>query len=207
MVWACIFTHSKPEKTNMPTFYRVRGVVYDTKRAALQALGNMQECRAIAKMIEITGHDCDASGLTRLCERGVVYKGKRLPLVDAFFAIARSIRPALCSLDMMKIALSGKVPEDFDFIKAHPFVPGTRYFEIARAFVPVVTPDFHVKGDGKGDCKPTAPKRAQTPKKAYPLADTLTAEDLGLAPRISIEQLNAEGVSDYELSLYKAKKR
>lgn len=203
MVWACIFTHSKPEKTNMPTFYRVRGVVYDTKRAALQALGNMQEIRAIAKMIEITGHDCDASGLTRLCERGVVYKGKRLPLIEAFFAIARSIRPALCSLDIMKIALSGKVPEDFDFIKAHPFIPGTRYFEIARAFVPVAEPDFHVKGD----CKPSAPKRAQTPKKAYPLADTLTAEDLGLAPRISIEQLNAEGVSDYELSLYKAKKR
>lgn len=191
----------------MPTFYRVRGVVYDTKRAALQALGNMQEIRAIAKMIEITGHDCDASGLTRLCERGVVYKGKRLPLLDAFFAIARSIRPALCSLDIMKIALSWKVPEDFDFINAHPFVPGSRYFEIARAYVPIVTPDFHVKGE----CKPTAPKRAQTPKKAYPLADTLTdtltAEDLGLAPRISIEQLNAEGVSDYELSLYKAKKR
>lgn len=191
----------------MPTFYRVRGVVYDTKRAALQALGNMQENRAVAKMIEITGHDCDASGLTRLCERGVVYKGKRLPLIEAFFAIARSIRPALCSLDIMKIALSGKVPEDFDFIKAHPFIPGTRYFEIARAFVPVVKPDFHVKGDGMSDCKPAAPKRAQTPQKAYPLADTLTAEDLGLAPRISIEQLNAEGVSDYELSLYKAKKR
>lgn len=187
----------------MTTFYRVRGVVYNTKRAALQALGNMQESRAIAKMIEITGHDCDASGLTRLCERGVVYKGKRLPLVDSFFAIARSIRPALCSLDIMKIALSGKVPDDFDFADAHPFVPGSRYFEIARAFVPVVTPDFHVKGE----CNPTAPKRAQTPKKAYPLADTLTAEDLGLAPRISIEQLNAEGVSDYELSLYKDKKR
>lgn len=44
----------------MPTFYRVRGVVYNTKRAALKALGNMQESRAIAKMIEITGHDCDA---------------------------------------------------------------------------------------------------------------------------------------------------
>ena len=28
------------------------------------------------------------------------------------------------------------------------------------------------------------------------LFDTLTAEDLGLSPRISIEQLNAEGVSD-----------
>lgn len=187
----------------MPTFYRVRGVVYDTKRAALQALGNMQESRAIAKMIEITGHDCDASGLTHLCERGVVYKGKRLPLLDAFFAIARSVRPAIVSLDIMKIALSGKVPEDFDFINAHPFVPSTRYFEIARAYVPIVTPDFHVKGE----CKPTATKRAQTPKKAYPLDDTLTAEDLGLAPRISIEQLNAEGVSDYELSLYKAKKR
>lgn len=187
----------------MTTFYRVRGVVYDTKRAALQALGNMQESRAIAKMIEITGHDCDASGLTLLCERGVVYKGKRLPLLDAFCAICRSIRPALCSLDIMKIALSGKVPDDFDFINAHPFAPGSRYFEIARDYVPVVTPDFHVKGD----CKPSAPKRAQTPKKSYPLADTLTAEDLGLAPRISIERLNAEGVSDYELSLYKAKKR
>lgn len=187
----------------MPTFYRVRGVVYDTKRAALQALGNMQESRAIAKMIEITGHDCDASGLTRLCERGVVYKGKRLSLLDAFFAIARSVRPALVSLDIMKIALSGKVPEDFDFANAHPFVPGSRYFEIARDYVPVVTPDFHVKGE----CKTTAPKRAQTLKKAYPLDDTLTAEDLGLAPRISIEQLNAEGVSDYELSLYKDKKR
>ena len=187
----------------MPTFYRVRGVVYKTKRAALQALGNMQESRAIAKMIEITGHDCDASGLTHLCERGVVYKGKRLPLLDAFFTIARSVRPAIVSLDIMKIALSGKVPDDFDFANAHPFVPGTRYYEIARAFVPVVTPDFNVKGE----CKPTAPKRAQTPKKAYPLADTLTAEDLGLSPRISVEQLNAEGVSDYELSLYKDKKR
>ena len=187
----------------MTTYYRVRGVVYNTKRAALKALGNMQESRAIAKMIEITGHDCDASGLTRLCERGVVYKGKRLPLLDAFFAIARSVRPALCSLEMMKIALSGKVPEDFDFVNVHPFVPGTRYYEIARDYVPVVTPDFHVNGDRK----PTAPKRAQTPKKSYPLADTLTAEDLGLAPRISIEQLNAEGVSDYELSLYKDKKR
>ena len=79
----------------MTTFYRVRGVVYKTKRAALQALGNMQESRAIAKMIEITGHDCDASGLTRLCERGVVYKGKRLPLLESFFTIARSVRPAL----------------------------------------------------------------------------------------------------------------
>ena len=187
----------------MPTFYRVRGVVYNTKRAALKALGNMQESRAIAKMIEITGHDCDASGLTRLCERGVVYKGKRLPLLDAFFAIARSVRPALTSIDIMKIALSGKVGVDFDFANAHPFVPGSRYFEIARAYVPIVTPDFHVKGD----CKPTAPKRAQTPKKSYTTLDTLTAEDLGLAPRISIEQLNAEGVSDYELSLYKDKKR
>ena len=203
MVWVCIFTHSKQEKTNMPTFYRVRGVVYKTKRAALQALGNMQESRAIAKMIEITGHDCDASGLTRLCERGVVYKGKRLPLLDSFFVIARSVRPALCSIDMMKIALSGKVPEDFDFVNAHPFVPGTHYYEIARAYVPAVTPDFHVKGE----CKPSTPKRAQTPKKAYPLADTLTAEDLGLAPRISLEKLNAEGVSDYELSLYKDNKR
>lgn len=207
MVWACIFTHSKPEKTNMTIYYRVRGVVYNTKRAALKALGNMQENRAIAKMIEITGHDCDASGLTHLCERGVVYKGKRLPLLDAFFAIARSVRPAIVSLDIMKIALSGKVPKDFDFVNAHPFVLGSRYFEIARKYVPIVTPDFHVKGDGKGDCKPTAQKRAQTPQKAYPLDDTLTAEDLGLAPRISIEQLNAEGVSDYELSLYKAKKR
>lgn len=187
----------------MPTFYRVRGVVYNTKRAALQALGNMQESRAIAKMIEITGHDCDASGLTCLCERGVVYKGKRLPLLDAFFAIARSVRPALTSIDIMKIALSGKVPEDFDFVNAHPFVPGSRYFEIARNYKPVVEPDFHVKGE----CKPTAPKRTQTTKKSYPLPDTLTAEDLGLAPRISIEQLNAKGVSDYELSLYKDKKR
>lgn len=132
MVWACIFTNSKPEKTNMTTFYRVRGVVYNTKRAALKALGNMQESRAIAKMIEITGHDCDASGLTRLCERGVVYKGKRLPLLDAFFIIARSVRPAIVSIDIMKIALSGKVPEDFDFADVHPFVPGTRYYEIAR---------------------------------------------------------------------------
>ncbi len=187
----------------MPTFYRVRGVVYNTKRAALQALGNMQESRAIAKMIEITGHDCDASGLTRLCERGVVYKGKRFPLLESFFAIARSVRPAIVSLDIMKISLSGKVPEDFDFADAHPFVPGTRYYEIARAFVPAVTPDFHVKGEFKH----AAPKRAQTPKKAYPLDDNLTAEDLGLAPRISIEQLSAEGVSDYELSLYKDKKR
>lgn len=187
----------------MTIHYRVRGVVYNTKRAAMQALGNMQESRAIAKMIEITGHDCDASGLTRLCERGVVYKGKRLPLLDAFFAIARSVRPAIVSIDIMKIALSGKVTEDFDFANVHPFVPGSRYFEIARDYVPVVTPDFHVKGE----CKPTAPKRAQTPKKSYPPADTLTAEELGLAPRISIEQLNAEGVSDYELSLYKDKKR
>lgn len=187
----------------MTIYYRVRGVVYNTKRAAMQALGNMQESRAIAKMIEITGHDCDASGLTRLCERGVVYKGKRLPLLDAFFAIARSVRPAIVSIDIMKIALSGKVPEDFDFVNAHPFVPGSRYFEIARNYVPVVTPDFHVKGDSK----PSATKRAQTPKKSYPPDDTLTAEDLGLAPRISIEQLNAEGVSDYELSLYKDKKR
>lgn len=187
----------------MTIYYRVRGVVYNTKRAALQALGNMQESRAIAKMIEITGHDCDASGLTRLCERGVVYKGKRLPLLDAFFVIARSVRPAIVSLDIMKITLSGKVPEDFDFADAHPFVPGSRYFEIARAYVPIVTPDFHVKGE----CKPTAPKRSQTPKKSYPLPDTLTAEDLGLAPRISLEQLNTEGVSNYELSLYKDKKR
>lgn len=189
----------------MPTFYRVRGVVYTTKRDALQALGNMQECRAIAKMIEITGYDLDASGLTLLCERGVVYKGKHLPLLDAFCAICRSIRPALCALDIMKIALSGKVPEDFDFINAHPFVPGYRYFEIARDYVPVVTPDFYVKGD----CKPAAPKTAPKTKKAYlyPLADTLTAEDLGLSPRISLERLNAEGVSDLELSLYKAKKR
>lgn len=185
----------------MPTFYRVRGVVYDTKRAALQALGNMQESRAIAKMIEITGHDCDASGLTRLCERGVVYKGKRLPLLDAFFVIARSVRPAIVSIDIMKIALSGKVPEDFDFANAHPFVPGSRYFEIERTFVPVVTPDFHVKGS----CKPAAPK---PPKKyKYPLTDTLTAEDLGLSPRISVEQLNAGGVSDFEFSLYKGSKR
>lgn len=187
----------------MPTFYRVRGVVYNTKRAALKALGNMQESRAIAKMIEITGHDCDVSGLTRLCERGVVYKGKRLPLLEAFFHIARSVRPAIVSIDIMKIALSGKVPEDFDFADVHPFVPGTRYYEIARAFVPAVTPDFHVKGEFKH----AAPKRAQTPKKAYPFDDNLTAEDLGLAPRISIEQLSAEGVSDYELSLYKDKKR
>ena len=187
----------------MPTFYRVRGVVYKTKRAALQAMGNMQESRAIAKMIEITGHDCDASGLTRLCERGVVYKGKRLPLLDAFFVIARSVRPALCSLDMMKIALSGKVPEDFDFVNAHPFVPGTRYYEIARAYVPAVTPDFHVKGDVMSEHKPVVRNTQQKQK----FADTLTAEDLGLAPRISIEQLSAEGVSDYELSLYKDKKR
>ena len=187
----------------MTIYYRVRGVVYNTKRAAMQALGNMQESRAIAKMIEITGHDCDASGLTRLCERGVVYKGKRLPLLDAFFAIARSVRPAIVSIDIMKIAFSGKVHEDCDFVTAHPVVPGSRYFEIARDYVPVVTPGFHVKGDRK----PSATKRAQTSKKSYPLADTLTAEDLGLAPRISIEQLNAEGVSDYELSLYKDKKR
>ena len=187
----------------MTTFYRVRGVVYKTKRAALQALGNMQESRAIAKMIEITGHDCDASGLTRLCERGVVYKGKRFPLLEAFFTIARSVRPALCSIDIMKIALSGKVPDNFDFADAHPFVPGTRYYEIARAYVPVVTPDFHVKGDGMSECKPVVCNTQQKQKDA----DTLTAEDLGLAPRISIEQLNAEGVSDYELSLYKAKKR
>ena len=203
MVWACIFTHSKPEKTNMTTFYRVRGVVYKTKRAALQALGNMQESRAIAKMIEITGHDCDASGVTRLCERGVVYKGKRLPLLESFFTIARSVRPALCSIDIMKIALSGKVPDNFDFADAHPFVPGTRYYEIARAYVPVVTPDFHVKGDGMSERKPVVRNTQQKQKDA----DTLTAEDLGLAPRISIEQLNAEGVSDYELSLYKGKKR
>ena len=108
MVWACIFTHSKPEKTNMTTFYRVRGVVYNTKRAALKALGNMQESRAIAKMIEITGHDCDASGLTRLCERGVVYKGKRLPLLEAFFPIARSVRPALCSIEDCTIGESAR---------------------------------------------------------------------------------------------------
>ena len=187
----------------MPTFYRVRGVVYNTKRAALQALGNMQESRAISQMIEITGHDCDASGLTRLCERGVVYKGKRLTLLDAFFAIARSVRPAIVSIDIMKIALSGKVPENFDFINAHPFVPGTRYYDIARAFVPVVTPDFHVKGDVMSERKPVV---RNTPQKQK-LFDTLTAEDLGLAPRISIEQLTAEGVSDYELSLYKDKKR
>lgn len=187
----------------MPTFYRVRGVVYNTKRAALQALGNMQESRAIAKMIEITGHDCDASGLTSLCERGVVYKGKRLPLLDAFFVIARSVRPALCSLEMMKIALSGKVSDDFDFVNAHPFVPGTRYYEIARAYVPVVTPDFHVKGDVMSERKHVARNTQQKQK----LFDNLTAEDLGLAPRISIEQLSAEGVSDYELSLYKDKKR
>ena len=203
MVWACIFTHSKPEKTNMTTFYRVRGVVYKTKRAAMQALGNMQESRAIAKIIEITGHDCDASGLTRLCERGVVYKGKRLPLLESFFTIARSVRPALCSIDIMKIALSGKVPDNFDFADAHPFVPGTRYYEIARAYVPVVTPDFHVKGDGMSERKPVVRNTQQKKKDA----DPLTAEDLGLAPRISIEQLNAEGVSDYELSLYKDKKR
>ena len=203
MVWACIFTHSKPEKTNMSINYRVRDVVYKTKRAALQALGNMQESRAIAKIIEITGHDCDASGLTRLCERGVVYKGKRLPLLESFFTIARSVRPALCSIDIMKIALSGKVPDNFDFADAHPFVPGTRYYEIARAYVPVVTPDFHVKGDGMSERKPVVRNTQQKQKDA----DTLTAEDLGLAPRISIEQLNAEGVSDYELSLYKDKKR
>lgn len=187
----------------MPTFYRVRGVVYNTKRAALKALGNMQESRAIAKMIEITGHDCDASGLTRLCERGVVYKGKRLPLLDAFFIIARSVRPAIVSIDIMKISLSGKVPEYFDFADVHPFVPGTRYYEIARAYVPVVTPDFHVKGDGMSERKLVVRNTQQKQK----LFDTLTAEDLGLAPRISIEQLNAEGVSDYELSLYKDKKR
>ena len=187
----------------MTTFYRVRGVVYKTKRAALQALGNMQESRAIAKMIEITGHDCDASGLTRLCERGVVYKGKRLPLLEAFFPIARSVRPALCSIDIMKIALSGKVPDNFDFADVHPFVPGTRYYEIARAYAPVVTPDFHVKGDGMSERKPVV----RNTQKKQKDADTLTAEDLGLAPRISIEQLNAEGVSDYELSLYKDKKR
>ena len=187
----------------MTTFYRVRGVVYKTKRAALQALGNMQESRAIAKMIEITGNDCDASGLTRLCERGVVYKGKLLPLLEAFFPIARSVRPAIVSIDIMKIALSGKVTEDFDFADVHPFVPGTRYYEIARAYVPVVTPDFHVKGDGMSERKPVVRNTQQKQKDA----DTLTAEDLGLAPRISIEQLNAEGVSDYELSLYKDKKR
>ena len=183
--------------------YRVRGVVYKTKRAAMQALGNMQESRAIAKMIEITGHDCDASGLTRLCERGVVYKGKRFPLLEAFFTIARSVRPALCSIDIMKIALSGKVPDNFDFADAHPFVPGTRYYEIARAYAPIITPDFHVKGDGMIERKPVVRNTQQKQK----FADTLTAEDLGLAPRISIEQLNAKGVSDYELSLYKAKKR
>lgn len=187
----------------MPTFYRVRGVVYNTKRAALKALGNMQESRAIAKMIEITGHDCDASGLTRLCERGVVYKGKRLPLLDAFFIIARSVRPAIVSIDIMKIALSGKVPEDFDFAAAHPFVPGTRYYEIARDYVPVVEPDFHVKGDMMSERKPVVRNTQQKQK----LFDTITAEELGLAPRISIEQLNDEGVSDYELSLYKDKKR
>lgn len=187
----------------MTTFYRVRGVVYKTKRAALQALGNMQESRAIAKMIEITGHDCDASGLTRLCERGVVYKGKRFPLLEAFFTIARSVRPALCSIDIMKIALSGKVPDNFDFADAHPFVTGTRYYEIARAYAPIITPDFHVKGDGMSERKPVVRNTQQKQKDA----DTLTAEDLGLAPRISIEQLNAEGVSDYELSLYKGKKR
>lgn len=187
----------------MPTFYRVRGVVYNTKRAALKALGNMQESRAIAKMIEITGHDCDASGLTRLCERGVVYKGKRLPLLDAFFIIARSVRPAIVSIDIMKIALSGKVPEDFDFAAAHPFVPGTRHYEIARNYKPVVEPDFHVKGDVMSERKLVVRNTQQKQK----LFDTLTAEDLGLAPRISVEQLNAEGVSDYELSLYKDKKR
>lgn len=187
----------------MTTFYRVRGVVYHTKTAAMQALGNMAQSRAISKMIEITGHDCDASGLTLLCEQGIVYKGKRLPLLEAFYTIGRSVRPALTSIDIMKIALSGKVGVNFDFAAAHPFVPGTRYFEIARKYVPIVTPDFHVKGDWK----PSAPKRTQTPKKSYPSEDTLTAEALGLAPRISIEQLNAEGVSDYELSLYKDKKR
>ena len=187
----------------MTTFYRVRGVVYKTKRAAMQALGNMSQCKAISQMIEITGHDCDASGLTRLCERGVVYKGKRLPLLDSFFVIARSVRPALCSIDMMKIALSGKVPEDFDFVNAHPFVPGTHYYEIARNYKPVVEPDFHVKGDGMSERKPVV----RNTKQKQNLFDTLTAEDLGLAPRISIEQLNAEGVSDYELSLYKDKKR
>ena len=187
----------------MTIYYRARGVVYKTKRAAMQALGNMSQCKAISQMIEITGHDCDASGLTRLCERGVVYKGKRLPLLDAFFPIARSVRPAIVSIDIMKIALSGKVPEDFDFADVHPFVPGTRYYEIARAYVPVVTPDFHVKGDGMSERKPVVRNTQQKQK----LFDTFTAEDLGLAPRISIEQLNAEGVSDYELSLYKAKKR
>lgn len=187
----------------MPINYRVRGVVYNTKRAALQALGNMQESRAIAKMIEITGHDCDASGLTRLCERGVVYKGKRLQLLEAFFAIARSVRPAIVSLDIMKIALSGKVPDDFDFANAHPFVPGTRYYEIARNYNPIVTPDFHVNGDGMNERKHVV---RNTPQKQK-LFDTLTAEDLGLSPRISLEQLNSEGVSNLELSLYKAKKR
>lgn len=187
----------------MPTFYRVRGVVYNTKRAALKALGNMQESRAIAKMIEITGHDCDASGLTRLCERGVVYKGKRLTLLESFFVIARSVRPALCSLEMMKIALSGKVPDDFDFANAHPFVPGSLYYEIARNYKPVVEPDFHVKGDVMSERKLVVRNTQQKQK----LFDTLTAEDLGLAPRISVEQLNAEGVSDYELSLYNDKKR
>ena len=187
----------------MPTFYRVRGVVYHTKTAAMQALGNMAQSRAISKMIEITGHDCDASGLTLLCEQGIVYKGKRLPLLEAFYTIARSVRPALTSIDIMKIALSGKVSEDFDFVNAHPFVPGSRYFEIARAYVPIVTPDYHVKGDGMSERKPVVRNTQQKQK----LFDTLTAEDLGLAPRISIEQLNAEGVSDYELSLYKDKKR
>lgn len=203
MVWACIFTNLKPEKTNMPTFYRVRGVVYHTKIDAMQALGNMAQSRAISKMIEITGHDCDASGLTLLCERGVVYKGKRLPLLEAFYTIARSVRPALTSIDIMKIALSGKVGVNFDFAAAHPFVPGTRYYEIARNYKPVVEPDFHVKVDGMSERKLVVRNTQQKHK----LFDTLTAEDLGLAPRISIEQLNAEGVSDYELSLYKDKKR
>lgn len=183
----------------MPINYRVRGVVYTTKNAAMKALGNMQQCKAVSQMIDITGHDCDASGLTRLCDEGVVLRGKRLPLLDAFFQIARGKINAPRSLDIMKIALSGKVGANFDFADALPFRPGSRYFEIARDYVPVVTPDFHVKGY----CAPVACKQ----NKAYPLADTLTAEELGLSPRISIEQLNAEGVSDYELSLYKAKKR
>ena len=143
----------------------------------------MLESWAIAKMIEITGHDCDASGLTRLCERGVVYKGKRLPLLESFFALARSVRPAIVSIDIMKIALSGKVPEDFDFAAAHPFVPGTLHYEIARNYNPVVEPDFHVKGDGMSERKHVV----RSTQKMQKGADALTAEDLGLAPRISIE--------------------
>lgn len=182
----------------MPINYRVRGVVYTTKCAAMKALGNMQQSKAISQMLEITGHDCDASGMTRLCDKGVVFRGRRFPLLDAFFHIARGKINAPKSLDILKIALSGKVGANFDFADALPFVPGSRYFEIARDYVPVVTPDFHVKGY----CAPAA----QNQKKVYPLADTLTAEDLGLSPRLSLEQLNAFGVSDYELSLYKAKK-